>query len=75
MPVSLRMLVRAGLCLSMGVVLASAYHTPWWLTPFGIVFEGRPCSSPVVFASWACQNSANRGQPCEVGHRTAFCDL
>eukprot|EP00434_Breviolum_minutum_P004286 symbB.v1.2.003780.t1/scaffold214.1/size264264/2 len=37
---SLRMLTRAGLCLAMGVVLVTGYHTPLWLVPFGIVFEG-----------------------------------
>ncbi|CAE7684266.1 fat-7 [Symbiodinium pilosum] len=34
------MLTRAGLCLAMGVVLVAGYHTPVWLVPFGIVFEG-----------------------------------
>mmetsp|Transcript_3358 Transcript_3358/g.3920 ORF Transcript_3358/g.3920 Transcript_3358/m.3920 type:complete len:111 (+) Transcript_3358:3-335(+) len=37
---SLRMLTRAGLCLAMGVVLVTGYRTPFWLVPFGIVFEG-----------------------------------
>ncbi|CAE7881265.1 fat-7, partial [Symbiodinium microadriaticum] len=37
---SVRMLTRAGLCLAMGVVLVAGYHTPVWLVPFGIVFEG-----------------------------------
>ena len=37
---SFRMLSRAGLCLAIGVVLVTGYHTPMWLVPFGIVFQG-----------------------------------
>ena len=32
--------LRPGLCLAIGVVLVTGYHTPMWLVPFGIVFEG-----------------------------------
>lgn len=37
---SIRMLVKAIMFLALGVILAWGQHTPWFLIPFGILFEG-----------------------------------